>query len=82
MDEPTRGIDIGAKAEIYSLINELSGKGISIVMVSSEMTELMGMCDRILVMHEGRINGELESSGFSEENIMRLSIAKNESLCN
>ena len=82
MDEPTRGIDIGAKAEIYSLINELSGKGISVVMVSSEMTELMGLCDRILVMHEGRINGELERSGFSEENIMRLSIAKNESLCN
>ena len=78
LDEPTRGIDVGAKAEIYNLINDLSGKGLGIVMVSSEMMELMGMCDRILVMHEGRINGELERSEFSEENVMRLSIAKNE----
>ena len=77
MDEPTRGIDVGAKAEIYGLINELSSKGISIVLVSSEMIELMGMCDRILVMHEGRINGELRKAGFTEENIMRLSIEKN-----
>jgi ribose transport system ATP-binding protein len=77
MDEPTRGIDVGAKAEIYGLINELSSKGISIVLVSSEMIELIGMCDRILVMHEGRINGELRKAGFTEENIMRLSIEKN-----
>jgi ribose transport system ATP-binding protein len=74
MDEPTRGIDVGAKAEIYNLINELSDRGISILIVSSEMIELMGICDRILVMHEGGINGELARPDFSEENIMRLSI--------
>jgi ABC-type sugar transport system ATPase subunit len=65
---------VGAKAEIYSLIAELSGRGISILIVSSEMMELMGICDRILVMHEGRINGELARPDFSEESIMRLSI--------
>ncbi len=76
LDEPTRGIDVGAKAEIYQLINDLAEKGIGVVLVSSEMIELIGMCDRILVMHEGRINGELQRSEFSEEAIMRLSIAK------
>jgi ribose transport system ATP-binding protein len=76
LDEPTRGIDVGAKSEIYRLICDLSEKGISIVMVSSEMVELMGICDRILVLHEGRINGEIDRPNFSEEHIMRLSIAK------
>ena len=80
LDEPTRGIDIGAKAEIYRLINDLSKRGISLIIVSSEMMELIGMCDRILVMHEGRINGELERSEFTEDKIMRLSIAKNETI--
>jgi ribose transport system ATP-binding protein len=74
MDEPTRGIDIGAKAEIYQLIRKLSGEGKGILIVSSEMIELMGLCDRILVMKEGRISGELHKHEFSEENILRLSI--------
>jgi ribose transport system ATP-binding protein len=74
MDEPTRGIDVGAKAEIYLLIRELSEKGISIIMVSSEMTEVMGMCDRILVMRDGRISGELQRDKYSEENILRFCI--------
>ena len=78
MDEPTRGIDIGAKADNYQLINDLAKKGIGIVLGSSEMMELIGMCDRILVMHEGRISGELGRSEFSEENIMRLSLSKKE----
>jgi ribose transport system ATP-binding protein len=78
MDEPTRGIDVGAKAEIYRLIRDLSGQGISIVMVSSEMTELIGMCDRILVMKDGRINGELNRKEFTEENILRLSVVNDE----
>lgn len=78
MDEPTRGVDVGAKAEIYRLIGNLSGEGISIIIVSSDMTELIGLCDRILVMHEGRINGELDRPEFSEENILRLSITKND----
>jgi ribose transport system ATP-binding protein len=77
MDEPTRGIDVGAKAEIYELIRELSDKGIAIIMVSSEMTEVMGMCDRILVMQDGRINGELLRDEYSEEKILRLCIESN-----
>ena len=79
MDEPTRGIDIGSKAEIYKLINQLSQKGIGVVVVSSEMMEVIGICDRILVMHEGRISGELNKNEFSEERILRLSIGNNAS---
>lgn len=71
-DEPTRGIDVGAKQEIYNLMNELTEQGISIIMVSSEMEELMGMSDRILVLREGKISGCLERSKgeFSQEGIM------------
>ncbi len=70
IDEPTRGIDVGAKVEIYELMNELVKKGLGILMISSELPELMGVCDRIAVMHEGRITGELERGDFSEERIM------------
>lgn len=71
-DEPTRGIDVGAKQEIYHLMNELTDQGISIIMVSSEMEELMGMSDRILVLREGRISGSLDKrkGEFSQKNIM------------
>lgn len=71
-DEPTRGIDVGAKQEIYHLMNELTKNGMSIIMISSEMSELIGMSDRILVMHEGRINGELSSQEFSQERILEI----------
>jgi len=71
-DEPTRGIDVGAKQEIYKLMSELTNEGISIVMITSEMEELMGMSDRIIVMHEGRISGELERHEFSQEKILAL----------
>lgn len=71
-DEPTRGIDVGAKAEIYTLIRRLSAKGISIVVISSEMEEALGISDRIAVMHEGNITGTLDRSEFSEEAVMRL----------
>ena len=74
-DEPTRGIDVGAKAEIYLRIRELTRRGVGIIMASSELPELIGMCDRILVFHEGRIAGELEREDFSEEAIMRLATA-------
>ncbi len=74
IDEPTRGVDVGAKAEIYTLVNELSQTGVAMLVVSSETAELMGICDRILVMREGRIQGELSKVQFSEENILRLSI--------
>ena len=77
IDEPTRGVDVGAKVEIYNLINELSGKGLAILVVSSESSELMGICDRILVMRKGIIQGELGKKDFSEEEILRLSIGAN-----
>lgn len=74
-DEPTRGIDVGAKAEIYLRIRELTRRGVGVIMASSELPELIGMSDRILVFHEGRIAGELAKKDFSEEAIMRLATA-------
>ncbi len=72
LDEPTRGIDVGAKYEIYQLINDLAAKGKTVIMVSSEMPELLGVCDRILVMSGGRLSGEVESSKTTQEEIMAL----------
>ncbi|MEZ6128211.1 MAG: sugar ABC transporter ATP-binding protein [Planctomycetaceae bacterium] len=72
MDEPTRGIDIGAKQEIYGLMEELAEQGVAILFVSSEMEEILGMSDRTLVMHEGRIAGELTRDELSEEAVMQL----------
>lgn len=72
LDEPTRGIDIGAKQEVYKLMHELAGQGIAILFVSSEMEEIIGLADRILVMHEGHITGSLNREEFSEEKIMML----------
>lgn len=77
-DEPTRGIDVGAKAEIYQRIRKLTHNGVGVIMASSELPELIGMSDRILVFHEGRIAGELERKEFSEEAIMRLATATEE----
>lgn len=70
-DEPTRGIDVGAKLEIYELMNRLVAKGKSIIMISSELPEVLGMCDRILVMRNGRITGELTSDDATQEKIMQ-----------
>jgi len=72
LDEPTRGIDVGAKQEIYKLMEELARKGVAILFVSSEMEEILGMSDRVLVMHEGRLTGELQRSELSEEAVMHL----------
>ncbi len=69
-DEPTRGIDVGAKQEIYQLMNSLIVQGISIIMISSEMEELIGMSDRIIIMHEGAITGELQKEEFSQNKIL------------
>lgn len=74
-DEPTRGIDVGAKAEIYKLMHRLIEAGKSIIMISSEMPELLGMCNRILVMHEGKITGELSREEATQERIMQLAIS-------
>ena len=71
-DEPTRGIDVGVKQEIYQLINEMVEKGVSIIIISSEMEELIGMSDRITVLHEGTVTGELEKSDFSQARILEL----------
>ncbi len=71
-DEPTRGVDVGAKVEIYRLMNDLVRKGVAVLMISSELPEVLGMCDRILVMHEGRIAGELSRAEATQEGVMRL----------
>lgn len=71
LDEPTRGIDVGAKAEIYQYMSELAAQGKAIIMISSEMPEIIGMCDRVVVMHEGRISGVLNRGELRQESIMR-----------
>jgi ribose transport system ATP-binding protein len=71
-DEPTRGIDVGSKVEIYQLMNRLAATGAAIIMISSELPEILGMSDRILVMHEGRIAGELSKEDATQEKIMWL----------
>ena len=71
-DEPTRGIDVGAKKEIYDLINQLASQGMAIIMISSEMPELLGMSDRIIVMHEGEVTGELSKEEASQVKILEL----------
>lgn len=72
LDEPTRGIDVGAKYEIYMLMDKLVQSGVSIIMISSEMPEVIGVADRVIVMHEGQMKGELQYQDFSEESIMKL----------
>src|SRR5262249_49977409 len=71
-DEPTRGIDVGAKSEIYALMDQLACEGAAILMISSDLEEVLGMSDRVLVLHEGRLAGELSRAQLSEEAIMHL----------
>jgi len=73
-DEPTRGIDVGAKSEIYELMRDLADKGVAILMISSDMEEVIGVSDRIAVMHEGTISGFLERPRFSEHNVLELAV--------
>ncbi len=80
-DEPTRGIDVGAKQEIYNLMKELSEQGKSIIMISSEMPELIGMSDRIIIMHEGRISGELAKGEYSQSRILEIASGHEEESC-
>jgi ribose transport system ATP-binding protein len=76
LDEPTRGIDVGAKAEIYKLMRGLAEAGVAVLMISSDMEEVIGVSDRIAVMHEGRISGVLDREQFSEENVLLLAVGK------
>ena len=72
LDEPTRGVDVGAKADIYRIMRELADGGLAILMISSELTEVVGMADRVIVMRQGRITGELLAVDATEESIMHL----------
>jgi len=75
-NEPTRGIDVGAKYEIYLLMNRLVEEGKAVIMISSELPEILGMSDRILVMHEGRVKGEItDVAGTNQEDILAMAIA-------
>jgi ribose transport system ATP-binding protein len=76
LDEPTRGIDVGAKREIYALMEELASSGVAILFASSEMEEILGMADRAIVMHEGRITGELSREELTEETVMQLATGR------
>ena len=77
LDEPTRGIDVGSKSEIYGIINDLAKAGCSIIIVSSELAEIINMCDRVYVMCGGEITGELPRSEFSQEAIMKYAARGN-----
>ena len=72
MDEPTRGIDVGAKSEVYKLINGLAREGKAIILISSELPEVVRLCNRVIVLHEGKITGELEREEITQESIMLL----------
>jgi inositol transport system ATP-binding protein len=74
LDEPTRGIDIGAKAEIYKIIAQLSEQGATVIMISSELEEILGMCDRVIVLYHGRITAEFEREAFNQENIIKAAM--------
>ena len=75
LDEPTRGIDVGAKKEIHKLMSQLAQQGVAIIMISSELPEIIGMSDRIIVMHEGRIKGEFEDEHVTQEQIMQMAVS-------
>ena len=77
LDEPTRGIDVGAKYEIYSIMNQMVAEGKAVVMISSELPELLGMCDRIYVMNEGEIVGEFKAEEATQEKIMSAILSHN-----
>lgn len=79
LDEPTRGVDVGAKKEIYQLINQFKAEGLSIILVSSEMPEVLGMSDRILVMHEGHLSGEFSREKATQESLMAAAVGKQHS---
>ena len=74
MEEPTRGVDVGAKTEIYRIINELTAGGVAVVLVSSDLPELVAMSDRVLVMRDGRITADLTGDGITQQTILRYAL--------
>jgi ribose transport system ATP-binding protein len=78
LDEPTRGVDVGAKAEIYELIRHLASLGVAILMISSDMEEVIRLSQRVIVLHEGNLQGELSSSDINEESVMLLATGSKE----
>ena len=72
LDEPTRGVDVGAKFDIYGIIREMTAKGMAVILVSSDLPELIGMCDRIAVMREGRITATVDAAGLGEDALLNL----------
>ena len=78
LDEPTRGIDVGAKIEVYNLINELAKEGKAILVITSEIPELLGICDRVVVMARGRVSGTLTREEANQEAIMTLAVGAEE----
>jgi putative multiple sugar transport system ATP-binding protein len=78
LDEPTRGIDVGAKYEIYTIINRLAEEGKAIILISSELPEILGICDRIYVMRDGKIVGEMPAKEASQELIMKCIMTQQE----
>jgi ribose transport system ATP-binding protein len=74
LDEPTRGVDVGAKVEIYRIIRSLADQGVAVLMISSELAEVVGLADRVVVMAQGRVTGELRGDDVSEESVMRLAV--------
>lgn len=74
LDEPTRGIDIGAKQEIYKLINQLAQRGLAVIVVSSELPEVLGLSDRVLVMHQGQIKADLVNRDLTQEQVMEAAL--------
>ena len=78
VDEPTRGIDVGTKAEVHRLMSDLAKRGVALLMISSELPEVLGMADRVLVMHEGRLTGELSRAEADEESVIRLATGRAE----
>jgi ABC-type sugar transport system ATPase subunit len=74
LDEPTRGVDVGAKVEIYRMIRSLADQGVAVLMISSELAEVVGLADRVVVMAQGRVAGELYGDDVSEESVMRLAV--------
>lgn len=74
LDEPTRGVDVGAKTEIYKIINELAESGVGVIVISSEMAEIIGTCDRAIVMREGKVTGEVDKANLNEDNLIKLAM--------